>query len=155
RRARRRGADYTACGSRRAAEPTGRRRTHATSWHSGCADTRPRPAAAPAGAGRRPPMMRWLARFSPRERAIVVGGAAILPAVGLWLSVVTPLRERNTATAELVPERERLLVRRLDLLARRGQIASELQAANARLDRLNTRLLTAASPAVVASELQK
>jgi type II secretory pathway component PulM len=100
-------------------------------------------------------MMRWLARFSPRERAIVVGGAAILLAVGFWLFVVTPLRDRNTATAELVPERERLLVRRLDLLARRGQIASELQAANARLDRLNARLLTAASPAVVASELQK
>jgi type II secretory pathway component PulM len=72
-------------------------------------------------------MMRWLARFSPRERAIVVGGAAILVVVAIWLFVITPLRDRNSATADLVPERERL----------------------------NARLLTAASPAVVASELQK
>jgi len=100
-------------------------------------------------------MMRLLARFSPRERAIIVGGAAILAVVAVWLFVVTPLREHSTATADLVPERERLLVRRMDLLARRGQIAAELEAANARIERLNARLLTAASPAVVASELQK
>jgi len=99
--------------------------------------------------------MRLLARFSPRERAIIVGGAAILAVVAVWLFVVTPLREHSTATADLVPERERLLVRRMDLLARRGQIAAELEAANARIERLNARLLTAASPAVVASELQK
>jgi len=99
--------------------------------------------------------MRLLARFSPRERAIIVGGAAILAVIAVWLFVVTPLREHSTATADLVPERERLLVRRMDLLARRGQIAAELEAANARIERLNARLLTAASPAVVASELQK
>ena len=100
-------------------------------------------------------MMRWLGRLSPRERAIVVGGAAILVVVVFWLFVVTPLRERTSATADLVPERERLLVRRLDLLARRAQIAAELESANARIERLNARLLTAAAPAVVASELQK
>ena len=100
-------------------------------------------------------MMRWLGRLSPRERMIVVGGGVILGVVVLWLFVVTPLRERTGATADLVPERERLLVRRLDLLARRAQIAAELESANARVERLNARLLTAASPAVVASELQK
>ena len=30
-------------------------------------------------------MMRWLSRLSPRERAIVVGGTAILAVVLLWL----------------------------------------------------------------------
>jgi type II secretory pathway component PulM len=100
-------------------------------------------------------MMRWLGRLSPRERSIVVGGAAILAVVVFWLFVVTPLRERSSATSDLVPERERLLARRLDLLARRAQIAAELESANARVERLNARLLTAASPAVVASELQK
>jgi type II secretory pathway component PulM len=94
-------------------------------------------------------------RLSGRERVIVGGGAAVLALVVGWLFVVTPLLQRSTATAELVPERERLLVRRMDLLARRGQIAAELDVANARVARLNTRLLTAAAPAVAASELQK
>ena len=100
-------------------------------------------------------MMHWLGRLSPRERMIVMGGAAILAVVAVWLIVIAPLRERTQAAAEMVPERERLLIRRMDLLARRGQIAAELEAANARLDRLNARFLTAAAPAVAASELQK
>ncbi len=99
--------------------------------------------------------MHWLGRLSPRERMIVMGGAAILAVVAVWLIVIAPLRERTQAAAEMVPERERLLIRRMDLLARRGQIAAELEAANARLDRLNARFLTAAAPAVAASELQK
>ena len=100
-------------------------------------------------------MMRWLGRLSPRERAIVIGGAALAALVLGWLFVLNPLISSNTATADLVPERERLLVRRMDLLARRNQIAAELEAANAGIDRLNARLLTAAAPAVAASELQK
>jgi type II secretory pathway component PulM len=99
--------------------------------------------------------MHWLGRLSQRERMIVMGGVAILAVVAVWLLVITPLRERSQATADLVPERERLLIRRMDLLARRGQIAAELEAANARLERVNARLLTAAAPAVAASELQK
>jgi len=99
--------------------------------------------------------MRWLGRLSPRERAIVLGGAAMAVLVLGWLFVLNPLLSSNTATADLVPERERLLVRRMDLLARRSQIAAELEAANAGIDKLNARLLTAAAPAVAASELQK
>jgi type II secretory pathway component PulM len=99
--------------------------------------------------------MRWLGRLSPRERAIVLGGAAVAVLVLGWLFVLNPLLSSNTATADLVPERERLLVRRMDLLARRSQIAAELEAANAGIDKLNARLLTAAAPAVAASELQK
>ena len=99
--------------------------------------------------------MRWLGRLSPRERAIVLGGAAAAVLVLGWLFVLNPLLSSNTATADLVPERERLLVRRMDLLARRSQIAAELEAANAGIDKLNARLLTAAAPAVAASELQK
>ena len=99
--------------------------------------------------------MGWLGRLSPRERAIVLGGAAVAVLVLGWLFVLNPLLSSNTATADLVPERERLLVRRMDLLARRSQIAAELEAANAGIDKLNARLLTAAAPAVAASELQK
>jgi type II secretory pathway component PulM len=100
-------------------------------------------------------MTRWLSRLSPRERAIVLGATALLAVVATWIFIVAPLLDRNTAAAGLVPERERLLVRRMDLLARRAQMSAELESANARLDRLNARLLTAAAPAVAASELQK
>src|SRR2546429_9061546 len=78
---------------------------------------------------------------------MVLGAAALAVLVLGWLFVLNPVLSSNTATADLVPERERLLVRRMDLLARRGQIAAELEAANAGIDKLNARLLTAAAPA--------
>jgi len=100
-------------------------------------------------------VIKWFLSLSPRERVVILGGGVVAALVLGWLFVITPLLARNTATADLVPERERLLVRRMDLLARRGQIAAELEAANTRLEKLNGRLLTAAAPAVAASELQK
>jgi type II secretory pathway component PulM len=96
-----------------------------------------------------------IANLSPRERIVVFVGGGVVAVVVAWLFVVAPLLDRNNAAADLVPERERALARRLDLLARRTQIVSELEAANARVDRLTARLLTAAAPAVAASELQK
>jgi type II secretory pathway component PulM len=96
-----------------------------------------------------------IGNLSRRERTIVLAGGGLLLLVLAWLFIVAPLRDRSSATSDLVPERERALTRRLDLLARRGQIAAELDTANARVDRLASRLLTAAAPAVAASELQK
>jgi type II secretory pathway component PulM len=96
-----------------------------------------------------------IANLSQRERTIVFAGGALLVAVLAWLFVISPLIDRSTATHDLVPERERALTRRLDLLSRRNQIGAELEATNARVDRLTARLLTAAAPAVAASELQK
>jgi type II secretory pathway component PulM len=96
-----------------------------------------------------------IANLSRRERMIVVVGGGLLAVVLAWLFVVSPLLERNSAAQDLVPERQRALARRLDLLARRGEIAAELEQVNARVDRLSARLLTAAAPAVAASELQK
>ena len=93
--------------------------------------------------------------LSPRERTIVLAGGAVIVVVLAWLFVITPLLDRSSATRDLVPERESALTRRLDLLARRNQITAELEAANARIDHLAARLLTAAAPAVAASELQK
>jgi type II secretory pathway component PulM len=93
--------------------------------------------------------------LSPRERTIVLAGGAVLLIVLAWLFVIAPLRDRSREAADLVPERERVLTRRMDLLARRNQITAELETANARVDRLSARLLTAAAPAVAASELQK
>ena len=96
-----------------------------------------------------------IGNLSPRERTIVLAGGGIIVVVLAWLFVVSPLVERTSAAHDLVPERERALTRRLDLLARRNQITAELESANAHVDRLAARLLTAAAPAVAASELQK
>jgi type II secretory pathway component PulM len=96
-----------------------------------------------------------IGNLSQRERTIVLAGGAVIVVVLAWLFVIAPLVDRGSATRDLVPERERALTRRLDLLARRNQITAELEAANARVDGLAARLLTAAAPAVAASELQK
>lgn len=93
--------------------------------------------------------------LAPRERTVVFAGGALVVVVLAWIFVLGPLLDRTGSATDLVPERERALARRLDLLARRTQIASELDAANAQVDRLSARLLTAAAPAVAASELQK
>lgn len=91
-----------------------------------------------------------------RRERIVVGGGAVLLALGLgWSMVVEPILERQRQAAELLPARQQALARRLDLLARRAQIAADLEEANARLERQSARFLTAAAPAVAASELQK
>ena len=96
-----------------------------------------------------------IANLSRRERMIVVVGVLVLALVAGWELIVQPLLDRSQTAADLVPGREQVLTRRQDLLARRAAIAAELEATNARLDNLSARLLTAAAPAVAASELQK
>jgi len=95
-----------------------------------------------------------IGNLSRRERTIVVGAVVVGALVGGWLYVIEPIRERNAMTAELVPVREELLARRRELVARKGAIAADLQAVEQRIEGLNARLLTAATPAVAASELQ-
>ena len=86
----------------------------------------------------------------------------ILAATGLLIALLVlgseglqRVRERSRAGAALAPAREQLLERRRDLIARRQAIAAELQTTTARLDALGARFLTAATPGVAASELQK
>jgi type II secretory pathway component PulM len=95
-----------------------------------------------------------IANLSRRERTIVAGALAIAVILGVWLLIVEPIRERNAITAELVPVREEVLGRRRDLVARKGAITAELQATDQRIEKLSARFLTAAAPAVAASELQ-
>jgi Tfp pilus assembly protein PilO len=54
-----------------------------------------------------------------------------------------------------VPAREEVLQKKRDLIARKGLIEAELRSTTERLDRVSTRFLTSATPAVAASELQK
>ena len=93
--------------------------------------------------------------LSRRERTIVIVGVLAIAVVGGWELIVQPLVERSRLAADLVPAREQALVRRRDLLARQGTITAELAAADARIEQLSERFLTAAAPAVAASELQK
>ena len=95
-----------------------------------------------------------IANLSRRERFIILGAAAVLVIAAGWLFVIEPIRERNAMTAELVPVREEVLSRRRDLVARKGAVATELSSAEERIEKLSGRFLTAAAPAVAASELQ-
>jgi Tfp pilus assembly protein PilO len=92
--------------------------------------------------------------LSRRERTLIGAGVLLAVIIGGWLFVVEPIRERNAINAELVPVREEVLSRRRDLVSRKGAIAADLQAATERIDALSARFLTAATPAVAASELQ-
>lgn len=92
--------------------------------------------------------------ISRRERGIVGGALVVGGLLAGWLLVIEPIRERNATTAELVPVREEILERRRELVSRKSAIAAELQAVDQRIEKLSARLLTAATPAVAASELQ-
>jgi Type II secretion system (T2SS), protein M subtype b len=96
-----------------------------------------------------------IANLSRRERLLV--GLAVIAAVvlGGWLYVVEPIRERNRSAAELVPAREQVLQQRRDLIGRQAAITAELEATLKRFDKLSEGFLTAGTPAVAASELQK
>jgi Tfp pilus assembly protein PilO len=95
-----------------------------------------------------------IGNLSRRERLIIAGAVVVAVLVGGWLLVVEPIRETNAITAELVPVREEVLMRRRELVARKGAVAAELQAMDQRIEKLSARFLTAATPAVAASELQ-
>jgi Tfp pilus assembly protein PilO len=92
--------------------------------------------------------------LSGRERMIVGGAVLIALVIGGWLFVIEPIRARNATTAELVPVREEVLARRRALVARKAGITADLQAVDQRIAQLSARFLTAATPAVAASELQ-
>ncbi len=93
--------------------------------------------------------------LSRRERLLVAVGTLVGLVVLGWALVVQPVRERRRAAADLVPVREQLLTRRLELVARRAAIRADLAATDERLQAVSARFLTAATPAVAASELQK
>jgi Tfp pilus assembly protein PilO len=96
-----------------------------------------------------------IGNLSGRERALVVASLAVALVVGGWEFLVRPALDRNDVAGELLPSRERLLQRRQDLVARRATIQRELDAVSGKIDALSGRLLTAATPPVAASELQK
>lgn len=96
-----------------------------------------------------------IASLSRRERTLVILGLAAVVAIFGWQLLIEPILQSHQTAAELVPAREQLMERRRDLVARKAAITAELDAANARLGRLSARFLTAATPAVAASELQK
>jgi len=96
-----------------------------------------------------------IGNVSGRERILIaIGVLAALVVVG-WTFVVQPIRDRYQSAAELTPVREQVLTRRVELLLRKAAIARELDTTNAQLQVAGNRLLSTATPAVAASELQK
>jgi len=75
--------------------------------------------------------------------------------LGGWLYVIEPILEHSRSSAELVPARQQVLQQRRDLITRHAAITAELDAAMKRFDKLSEGFLTASTPAVAASELQK
>jgi Tfp pilus assembly protein PilO len=93
--------------------------------------------------------------MSPRERFLVFASAAVIAVVLVWSFVVVPVVDRQRHAAEMVPERKQVLERRRELIARKTAIAAEAAETDAKIQKLSARFLTAAVPAVAASELQK
>jgi Tfp pilus assembly protein PilO len=93
--------------------------------------------------------------ISTRERRLIVVavGAAVL--IAGWIYVLEPQVEGNRVTAELIPARQEMLAKRRDLVSRQPALLRELAETERRLEAITARLLTAATPAVAASELQK
>jgi Tfp pilus assembly protein PilO len=96
-----------------------------------------------------------IANLSRRERLLVVLAVIAAVVLGGWLYVVEPILEHNRSAADLVPAREQVLQQRRDLIARHAAITAELDATAKRFDKLSEGFLTAGTPAVAASELQK
>ena len=96
-----------------------------------------------------------IGNMSRRERLLIGVGAAAAVIVFGWTLVIQPISDRYRAAGELVPVREQLLARRLELVARKATITRELEATTAQLQALGDRFLPASTPAVAASELQK
>jgi Tfp pilus assembly protein PilO len=93
--------------------------------------------------------------LSRRERGLVVGCVVVLVLVAIWEFGIQPIRESNSMAAELVPIRERLLVKRQEIIGTRAAVTRELEQVNAGVEKLSTRFLAAAAPPVAASELQR
>jgi Tfp pilus assembly protein PilO len=96
-----------------------------------------------------------IANLSRREQLLVWLAVITAAVLGVWLYVVEPIREHNRSAAELVPAREQVLQQRRELIGRQAAISAELQATMKRFDKLSEGFLTAGTPAVAASELQK
>ena len=96
-----------------------------------------------------------IGNLSRRERTIVTAALVVAVLVTGWSFVIEPILEKHGTAAEMVPARELILQTKRELIARKGAIAAELEATTARVGAVSERLLTSATPAVAASELQK
>src|SRR5262249_28907082 len=92
--------------------------------------------------------------MSSRERTLVLISAGVVLVLLAWSWLLVPMLELQRHAAEMVPEREQVLERRRALIARKTSITAEMEATEARIQKLSERLLTAAAPALAAPEPQ-
>jgi Tfp pilus assembly protein PilO len=93
--------------------------------------------------------------ISTRERWLIVVAVSAAVLIAGWIYVFEPQLEGNRATAELIPARQEMLAKRRDLVSRQPALLRELAETERRVEAITARLLTAATPPVAASELQK
>jgi len=93
--------------------------------------------------------------ISRRERWLLGLAAVAAVSIGGWTYGVEPVLERQRTVAELIPARTQVLAKRRELVGRRPAMVQELDETSRRLETLMRRLLTAATPPVAASELQR
>jgi type II secretory pathway component PulM len=93
--------------------------------------------------------------LSRRERTLIGAGVAGLLALGMYLSVVDPVRTRQREVAELIPIREATLERRRLLVAQRAQLTGELEGLAQQAEVATSGFLTGPTAPLAASELQK
>lgn len=96
-----------------------------------------------------------MAGITPRERRLIGVAAGVLVLIGGWLLAIEPIRERHRELAELIPAREQVLAKRLEMLSRGPVLSRELGETTQKVQQVGARLLTAAAPPVAASELVK
>jgi Tfp pilus assembly protein PilO len=96
-----------------------------------------------------------IGNMSRRERLLIGGGVLAGVLVLGWEFVIQPITDRYRTASELVPVRQQVLARRLELVGRKAAIVRDLETTNAQLQALSDRFLPASTPAVAASELQK
>jgi hypothetical protein len=88
-----------------------------------------------------------MASLSRRERRLILGAGAGAAVIGAWFFVVEPVVQRNHISQEIIPARQEVLARRLDLVGRKDVITAELGAVGGKIDTMAGRFFTATTPA--------
>jgi Tfp pilus assembly protein PilO len=93
--------------------------------------------------------------ISSRERWLIVVAVTAAVLIGGWVWILEPQLDKNRATAELIPVRQENLAKRRELVSQQAILRRDLAETSRQVETITARLLTAATPPVAASELQK
>jgi hypothetical protein len=90
-----------------------------------------------------------------REQRVIIFGSVVALCVIGYLFVVEPLRSQIIRDRELIPARERSLIKAQQLIGQKEALAQDLQEISKTIEKAKHKLLPGSTPALAASELQK